>query len=60
MDKEKRRKLTNTLLVPLLAIISGLIVAAILVLLTGIHRLMPLGFCSIPVSVVRACSAVPS
>ena len=35
MDKERRRKLTNTLLVPLLAILSGLIVAALLVILTG-------------------------
>ncbi len=35
MDKERRRKLVNTLLVPVLAIISGLIVAAILVLTTG-------------------------
>ncbi len=35
MDKERRRKLVNTFLIPVLAIISGLIVAAILVLTTG-------------------------
>jgi simple sugar transport system permease protein len=35
MDKERRKKFINTLLIPVLAIISGLIVAAILVLATG-------------------------
>lgn len=35
MDKERRKKFMNTLLVPVLAIISGLIVAALLVLTTG-------------------------
>ncbi len=35
MDKEKKKKFTNTLLVPVLAIVSGLIVAALLVLTTG-------------------------
>jgi len=35
MDKERYKKLVNTLLIPVLAIVSGLIVAALLVLTTG-------------------------
>lgn len=35
MEKERRQKLINTFLVPVLAVISGLLVAAFLVMLTG-------------------------